>query len=243
MDPIKNIEEKLELIATDLLGSNYTVESFDSFIFDKSLATDLQQFLENNSVSKLDEVISDFKLTASKPDTHEGGARLTEDLLKEVDLIKYPVFKQHSIFENLKVEQVEEPLEFNTNPQAEIDSNQGNSSQDDKGPGAENGIDISGDLSSISIGDEDDTNRVENKELSSEQSSVKTDPQIAQTDGTQTRQDMEELRNDIEVAGVPKLQNDEDSEPSVDNIELTVDTIQTENLQIMKEKPTVNLIK
>jgi hypothetical protein len=61
MDQIKNIEEKLELIATDLLGSNYTVESFDSFIFDKSLAADLQQFLEKNTVSKLDEIISDYK--------------------------------------------------------------------------------------------------------------------------------------------------------------------------------------
>jgi hypothetical protein len=35
----------------------------------------------------------------------------------------------------------------------------------------------------------------------------------------------------------------EDSEPSVDNIELTVSTINTENLQVMKEKPIVSLIK
>jgi hypothetical protein len=38
-------------------------------------------------------------------------------------------------------------------------------------------------------------------------------------------QELEELQSEIEVAGVPKLQDEQDSEPSVDNIELTVDTI------------------
>jgi hypothetical protein len=73
--------------------------------------------------------------------------------LREVDLDKYPVFKQHSIFENLRkkeAEAIEEPVEFN--PQVDLASNP----SDEKGPGAENVGDISAELSSISIPEGED---------------------------------------------------------------------------------------
>jgi hypothetical protein len=41
----------------------------------------------------------------------------------------------------------------------------------------------------------------------------------------------------------PSQEQEQESDASVDNIELTVSTIQTETLQVMKEKPVVSLIK
>jgi hypothetical protein len=84
--PIEDIEDKLELIATELLSKNYNLEGFSFHLSNNYNGSNLEQYLENNNLDTLESTITTFKNQISAPRPYEGPERFTIDLLKTVDL-------------------------------------------------------------------------------------------------------------------------------------------------------------
>lgn len=236
--PIDDIEDKIDFIVTEIISPNYNLDDFVTFLIQNSDHADLQQYLEIENLSKLSSLITKYTTETPDPEPWDGAARFTEDILKTVDTEKYPVFKQHPylVEEAIKAEKIEKPENWE-----KIEDEQKAESVDElpdvpetmeemfsnieapaeKGPGAENSpkeeIGVIAPLEDSLDSDGDI-------------SSVKEESEVEDIEVEEPQHDEEEVAAEI-------------SEPSIDNIELTVSTIKTENLQIMKEKPTVSLIK
>ena len=94
----KAFEEKLDLVVTDVLSLGYELDRFDEWI------GGLGEFLEKNEFSDLNRKIEKFVLEEPKPEKSDGSAPFLEDVVRSVDVEKYPFFKQHSEWEEKKPE-------------------------------------------------------------------------------------------------------------------------------------------
>jgi hypothetical protein len=90
---IDKIEEKLESIVTDIIGANYPLDSFVSHILENRSENTLGEYLKTETLKDLEAKITAFLEDTANPEPWDGAARMTEDILKTVDVVKYPVFK------------------------------------------------------------------------------------------------------------------------------------------------------
>lgn len=229
---IDDIEDKIDYIVTEVISPNYKLEDFVQFLASQKENQELNQFLKNSNLSELNRLIDLFKKETPEPEPYDGAARFTEDILKTIDTEKYPVFKQHPylISEAEKVVEIQEPeleeeveMEFNANPISPQELE------------VSDIADISGSVGVVSK----EGSLVHPGELDLDLSSIEDVEEQKIEQPVQEKIAEEPIQEEIAVV----KEVEEVSEPSIDNIELTVATIQTENLQVMKEKPTVTLIK
>lgn len=242
---IEQIEDKLDYIVTEIISPNYNIDDFVDFLLEKTETKKLGEYLEKHNLADLSKIINEFIESTPSPEPWDGAARFTEDILKTVDIEKYPCFSQHPylIKEEIKAKEVAKEIKDNWE---KIDTEV----QSETTPVEEN-----------SGGEEEQSSEVNEKEkvdspkLSQHSSvdkniDVLSDPNKTLSLDFEKEVQEEQNQNDIETPNqetnvTVEVQDtkQEKSESSVDNIELTVSSIQTENLQVMKEKPTVNLIK
>lgn len=290
---IQDIEDKLDAIVTELISLNYSMDDLSSFISKISYGKNLTEFLEQLSLSELHSQIKTFKSTNPEPEQYDGAARFLEDILKTIDLDKFPVFalhpflikeaakkleadakdtegqidsinivkddqvdtdhqKQQSLEEKDIVEKKDEVIgenfkveEHNLNEeQIKVEINR-ESQLEDEFNQITNGLEQArteedfdaiqedpyfGDLSSV----EEDSS-FGNKNKYKEELADKVDfipDSVTDLNADDSKKIIETGAQGLEL-----------SESSTENIELKISAIKTENLQLMKQKPTIKLIK
>lgn len=253
----ERIEDKLELIANEVIGLNYDLAQFEEYLLQKQASSSLEKFVTEESYLTLNQIIEGFKGERTPSKVSNGAARFTEDILKSVDLVKYPLFAQHELLRETNTEsqsqiqtKASDPTEF------ELPKPSEESKQEEESHAKDNSNQNPEDLENNDAAEQDEFHK------------MKTADGISSIDGMSSKEDGQEdnFGNsfDQEMEGVSepigeqqaqvqqaqelqahiqKKPKDDSAEISADHIELSVSQIKTENLQWMKEKPLITLVK
>lgn len=96
----ERVDEKLELIANEVIGLNYDLAQFEEYLVQKSSSPSLERFVAEESYVTLNQIVEGFKSEKKPSKVSNGAARFTEDILKSIDLKKYPFFAQHEMLKD-----------------------------------------------------------------------------------------------------------------------------------------------